>query len=678
MAHQSQPSNFIWQSIPGQPFAEFHSGHADVSESRGFFKVKEQVTGPLFAHQVVERLETKNQAIRLFGQNRADAHSTVNGVRWILEIVAIDEAQVGFELTSNDESVNRCELIYRMSPTAPISGFGIQFTHLDMREKKVPILSQEPGIGRGIQPLTYLLDAAAGAGGKWHTTNASVPHYITQDLRSFCLENTEYSLFDFTRPGESKVTVHSGCLKARIFFGRTPLDHIEAYTRYSGRMHPLPDWIHSGAIIGMQGGTQSVNAMRERLGQHDTPIAAFWLQDWVGARRTSIGWQLWWNWEVDHERYPGWDRLVADLDSQDIRVLTYLNPFLVDPTEKGAYRRNLFAEAKGEGFLIRRENGEPYMILNTSFSAAMLDLANPEAGEWIKEVIKSELLASGASGWMADFGEALPFDACLHGDTDAAVFHNAYPVEWARLNREAIEEAGRLGDVAFFTRSGFSRSPQYSTLFWMGDQLTSWRREDGIKETIIALLSSGLSGYSFNHSDIGGYIATTAPRFPVKIPGLCYTRNKELLMRWIELNAFTLSFELTKAISQPSIGKLMQMMKPPLISPGLRGFTQRWVSTGRHCATKHRSEDIRSFVTRGFTFPMTRHLEHWTCNSCWERTLWWRLCWMLRWMPFAFICHPVIGFISGRGPCRVMVNKLVNSTLYRHPLRPRSFLSPRL
>ena len=61
-------------------------------------------------------------------------------------------------------------------------------------------------------------------------------------------------------------------------------------------------------------------------------------------------------------------------------------------------------------FLIKRK-GSPYLILNTSFSAAMLDLANPDARAWIKEVIKDELIATGASGWMADFGEALPFDA---------------------------------------------------------------------------------------------------------------------------------------------------------------------------------------------------------------------------------------------------------------------------
>jgi alpha-glucosidase (family GH31 glycosyl hydrolase) len=44
------------------------------------------------------------------------------------------------------------------------------------------------------------------------------------------------------------------------------------------------------------------------------------------------------------------------------------------------------------------------------------------------------------------------------------------------------------------------------------------------------LLTSGISGYSLEHSDIGGYTA-------IDNPVLRYHRSKELLLRWIELGA---------------------------------------------------------------------------------------------------------------------------------------------
>ncbi|MEE2780364.1 MAG: TIM-barrel domain-containing protein, partial [Myxococcota bacterium] len=125
---------------------------------------------------------------------------------------------------------------------------------------------------------------------------------------------------------------------------------------------------------------------------------------------------------------------------------------------------------------------------------------------------------------------------------DAATYHNRYPEDWARLNREVIEEEGLLGEVVFFTRSGFTRSPGQSTLFWLGDQLTAWDREDGLASAVIGLLSSGMSGFSLNHGDVGGYTATTMARLPVSLPLVSFSRDRELLQRWTEMCAFTAVF----------------------------------------------------------------------------------------------------------------------------------------
>ena len=67
------------------------------------------------------------------------------------------------------------------------------------------------------------------------------------------------------------------------------------------------------------------------------------------------------------------------------------------------------------------------------------------------------------------------------------------------------------------------------------DQKVSWDEHDGIKSAVTGLLSSGLSGYAFEHTDIGGYTA-------IDNPLLKYHRSKELLMRWTELAAFTVVF----------------------------------------------------------------------------------------------------------------------------------------
>ena len=40
----------------------------------------------------------------------------------------------------------------------------------------------------------------------------------------------------------------------------------------------LPNWIISGAVVGMQGGTEAVHRVWDQLQDHDVPISAFWLQ----------------------------------------------------------------------------------------------------------------------------------------------------------------------------------------------------------------------------------------------------------------------------------------------------------------------------------------------------------------------------------------------------------------
>ena len=317
--------------------------------------------------------------------------------------------------------------------------------------------------------------------------------------------------------------------------GDTPLDIIETFTEYTGRMQPLPDWVNNGAIAGMQGGTEKVLNAFAALKALQVPVSAFWLQDWVGNRPTLLGTQLWWNWVLNENQYPGWSDMVAQLKSEDVRVMTYISPFLVDVSELQNYdgsSENLFKIARDRGFLVKDSEGNPFRI--TDLSAGLVDLSNPDAREWYKGIIKTNVIGAGASGYMADFGEALPFGAVLDSGESPGQYHNKYPEEWQRLNKEAVAELNRTGDIVFFTRSGHSKTPGLTPLIWAGDQMASWDENDGLKSAITALLSSGLSGMSITHNDIGGWFAFSNQLLSVEI-----LRTRELLFRWTEMNAFT-------------------------------------------------------------------------------------------------------------------------------------------
>ena len=62
------------------------------------------------------------------------------------------------------------------------------------------------------------------------------------------------------------------------------------------------------------------------------------------------------------------------------------------------------------------------------------------------------------------------------------------------LYREAVEEAGKLGDVLFWMRAGGIKSKHHQVMSWAGDQTVDWTKSDGLPSSIVAALSLAVSG----------------------------------------------------------------------------------------------------------------------------------------------------------------------------------------
>ncbi len=538
VASCQEPEKVIWSTVPGKSFLAVGLGKEKVSENRGSFWVRE-FRREVLHHQTVENMKVEDNCLVIGGRLHDARKNKETPYRFLL--TPQGSGKLGFALTTPDYPANRSYLTLASDPGEAFLGFGIQFSYVNMKGKRLPVFVREQGIGRGAQPLTFLVNLVAGAGGSWHTTYAAVPHYITNRMRGLFLENYAFSIFDLRTPHRVQIELFESDMRGQFLYGNSPPELIAAYTAYAGRMRPLPDWIMEGAVAGMQGGTERVREVWSQLQQHETPLAAFWLQDWVGQRTTIVGRQLWWNWELDTERYPAWEKLVADLGTENIRILTYINTFLADVADHTTHKRDLHNEALERGFMVKRENGEPYRIKNTDFSASLVDFSNPEAYDWMQSVIHEQLISSGVSGWMADYGEALPYDARLYSGEPAVTFHNRYPEIWAKLNRQTIEKLDDADEMVFFMRSGYTQSLRYATLFWLGDQNVTWDEHDGIKTAVTGLLSSGISGFAFNHSDIGGFTSVSYPVINMR-------RSQELLLRWMDLNAFTVIYRTHEGI----------------------------------------------------------------------------------------------------------------------------------
>jgi alpha-glucosidase len=526
-----RPEHVLFETSPG--FVEAWAVDDTVTERSGSFQIGESTS---------ERCDTRAR-LRITPADERLTLSTVlecAGEQVPVELVfdARGELALGFELgiePSSGSQLDQVVLVLSTSVKERFVGFGEQFTHVDMRGQVMPILVQEGGMGRAPGTVADQIEMLSpGSGGSFYSSYAPMPFYFTDRGRSLLLENSELSWFDLSAADVVRVRLRGTRMRGRVLAGRTPLELVHALTEYTGRMPPLPDWAGRGAIVGLQGGTERVRQVFSALQAAGVEVAGFWLQDWVGKRPTLLGSRLWWNWQLNPTHYPDWSNLVGELADARVRVLTYVNPYLIDVADEavgaGAFTRNLYAEARDAGYLVLNAEGEPYEHVSGTFPAGLVDLTNPDAVRWLKDVIKSEVLGVGVAGYMADFGEALPFDAVL-ADGDPALEHNLWPERWARLHREVFEQEGLMGEGFFFSRSGYNLTAGLTTAFWAGDQMVNWDEHDGMTSALTALLSGGLSGLSLNHADIGGYTSFGDVE-----------RSEELLLRWIEWSAFTALF----------------------------------------------------------------------------------------------------------------------------------------
>jgi len=507
----------VFHHSPENPSFFIGKGCSTYEMYHGNFDITNELESkyPLVHFEIIEnKLETA--VIRFFFES----------LELFVSLHVQDHHLLKMKFEGTDPIFNRFWCRFVSNKNEGIYGCGEQYSKLNLKGSSLPLWVSEQGVGRNKKELlTFFADKFDKAGGDWYTTYFPQPSFITTS-NYFChVNHSSYMEFDFSHDDFSQIECWAIPEEITIGIGKDFEEVIQTQSHYFGLQPKLPDWIFDGMILGLQGGTEEVLPKVNQAIKKGIKLSAIWIQDWEGKRITSFGKQLMWNWQFEEMMYPNLPETIKQLNKSGIRTMGYINPFLA--TEGALYR-----EASEKQYLLKTRNNEEYLVEVTTFPAAIVDLTNPKAYHWLKDIIKNNMLAIGLSGWMADFGEYLPCDCKLFSGEDPALIHNQFPVLWAKLNREAVEEAGKLGEVVFFTRSGYSYTQKYSTLMWNGDQMVDWSIDDGLPSVIPASLSLGLSGFGISHSDIGGY--TTFDNQLGKI-----TRSKELLMRWIEMAAYT-------------------------------------------------------------------------------------------------------------------------------------------
>jgi sulfoquinovosidase len=434
-----------------------------------------------------------------------------------------DLLSIGISAPKALQATNIFQININARKNEAVYGMGEQFSRLNLKGRKVPVWTQEPGFAKNHSIYKLVGDLVMGAGGTWWSNYYPQPMYVSSQNYFLGIDTYSYCEFDFCNDTHRLVCC---AVPERITVGSA--DKAEALfpliAAYCGCQRRLPAWIYSGVNLGIGGGLDEVEAKLKSALDGGTCVSGVWAEDWTGLKHFDYQTRLYWNWSYHNEMYPDLPGYIEKLHKQNIRFLGYNNCFLMKDTP-------MFEHCKDMGYLVKNKDGNPYPLIMFSFEAYMLDLTNPGCCSWITAVIKDNMIGIGLDGWMCDFAEYLPVDCVLYDGSDPRLYHNEYPVKWAAVNAKAVKDAGRENPenaVVFFNRSGHLGTAAQSPLIWTGDQVMTFWKDSGLPASICGSISLGFCGIGHVHSDIGGEFGM-----------FWFKRTKELFMRWTEYAAFT-------------------------------------------------------------------------------------------------------------------------------------------
>ena len=422
--------------------------------------------------------------------------------------------------TPLDATLNRAAIAWPCKKGEHFIGLGGQSWDVDHRGQTVPLWVSEDGITKldndGDNPGWFF-------SGSRHSTHSPMPIFLSSAGYAVLLETPARAIFQLCSDASDTVRLENwqGSLKLHVFAGKDVADTLRLLTQKLGRPAVPPLFAFAPWLDAIYG-SANVRRVAQKLRQAHIPVGAIWSEDWRGGAKSNDEYTLDEDWNSDEKLYPDIQALAADLHAWGFKFLTYNNTFLTQDAD-------VYAQATGNGYSIRKADGTPYTYDTAKFvPGSMLDLSNPEAVKWAQGVYQKGI-DQGADGWMADFCEWLPVDIQLFSKEDPWLVHNRYAVDCQKLNKDLMDKQKDGVERLFFVRSAWLGSQPLVSVFWPGDQQTDFSPGDGLPSVIPMAIGLGVSGFPYFGSDIGGYMSTLAES----------PTTKELWFRWVELGAFS-------------------------------------------------------------------------------------------------------------------------------------------
>jgi sulfoquinovosidase len=400
--------------------------------------------------------------------------------------------------------VNRVSLAFKMHDDDHFFGFGERFVRMDHRGQLLYNWVEDGGLGQGA-------DAPPGDANPFPSgegeTNIPIPWFLSPKGFGMLVNTTFRSVHHLgdQTPDAFRVEAWTGKLDLTVFADPDPMRLVEALTEVTGRPPEVADWAFAPRRRANIGTDEMDKLRKAHVPTSVIDTAMHYFPNGVGD---ALG-------------KPGAMKAVTDdIHRRGFKAIAYFCPFIADSFHP------VFDEAASKGYLVKQQDGTPYVVLDPPYNAAMVDFTNPDAVTWYQGHLQ-QALDDGWDGWMYDFAEYVPQDAVMWNGMSGMEAHNLYPVLYQRAATELLEKK-KPKDYLIFVRSGFMGTGGLVPMVWAGDQSTDFDLADGLPAALVGALNAGMSGIPLWGSDISGYHFIYNP-----------PPDKELYLRWTELGAFS-------------------------------------------------------------------------------------------------------------------------------------------
>ena len=365
------------------------------------------------------------------------------------------------------DNARRINPVFTLTADEMIFGCGESATGLNKAGQKVNLFvtdPQGPETDQMYKPIPFFM-SNRGYGMFMHT---SAP--VTCD-------------FGATYIGLNKMFMGDENLDLFVFFGE-PKDILDEYTDLVGKPGMPPLWSFGTWMSRItyfsekEGYDVAANIRKNKYPCDVIHFDTGWF---------DVDWQC--DYKFSENRFQNPQQMLKDLRSQGFHVCLWQLPYF---TPKNRY----FSELIEKDMYVKNGNGElPY-------EDVVLDFSNPETVKWYQDKLAG-LLNIGVSAIKVDFGEAAPLNGIYASGKSGWYEHNLYPVRYDMAVSEITKKLHN--ENIMWARAAWAGSQRYP-LHWGGDAATT---NTGLRGTVRAGLSFGLSGFSFWSHDMGGFVKST-------------------------------------------------------------------------------------------------------------------------------------------------------------------------